>query len=169
MRRLIYLLGAALAAGTFAAPAALADDPPATPFPGKTADAFIYVDTVNGSRPKGAAPRPIGCTQINYFKRGEQLVFRVWGTETATGDPLSTANVKYAYVKVPGLPNMKLNWGPHGAASNRVWFWTAAWDIPADYSLGTVAYRVVFKTESNKFGVFKQTGLPTTAQLTITP
>ena len=28
-------------------------------------------------------------------------MFRVWGSEAATGDVLSTENVKYAYVKVP--------------------------------------------------------------------
>lgn len=169
MRRLYLLLGLALVAGALAAPPALAEDPPAAPFPGQTADAFLYVDTVNGTRPKGAAPRPLGCTQTNYFKRGEQVVFRIWGTEAKTGEALTTANVKYAYVKVPGVANLKLNWGPHGAASNRVWFWTAAWDVPTDYALGTVAFRAVFKTESNKFGIFKQSGLPTTSQLTITP
>ena len=97
---------------------------------------FLYVDTVNGTRPAGAKPRPLGCTQTNYFARGEQVVFRVWGSEAATGDILSTENVKYAYVKIPGQPNMKLNWGAHGTAPNRVWFWTAAWIIPKDYPLG---------------------------------
>lgn len=169
MRRLYFLLGFALVAGALVAPPALAEDPPTNPFPGKTADAFLYVDTVNGTRPKGAPLRLLGCTQTNYFKRGEQVVFRIWGTEAKTGETLSTASVKYAYVKLPGLPNAKLNWGPHGTASNRVWFWTAAWDVSADYPLGTVAFRVVFKTESNKFGIFQQSGLPTASQLTITP
>lgn len=170
MKRLFYALGFALVASALATPSVLAAGPPATnPFPGTKADAFLYVDTVNGTRPKGAAPRPIGCTQTNYFKRGEQLVFRVWGVEAGTGEVLSTENVKYAYVKVPGQPNLKLNWGAHGAVGNKVLFWTAAWDIPADYALGTVAFRVVIKTESNKFGTFQQSGLPTASQLTITP
>lgn len=167
MRRVMYLLGAALVAGALTAPA-LAQEP-AKPFPGNTADAFLYVDTVNGSRPKGAKPRPIGCTQISYWKRGEQLVFRVWGVEASTGEVLSTTNVKYAYVKIPGSPNLKLSWGPHGAASNRVWFWTAAFDIPADYPLGVLAYRVVFKTESGKFGIYDESALPESSRLTINP
>ncbi|OFW70925.1 MAG: hypothetical protein A2Y55_11335 [Actinobacteria bacterium RBG_16_68_12] len=116
---------------------------------------FLYVDTVNGTRPApGTPPRPIGCTQSNTFKRGEQVVFRIWGSEAVTGDILSTANVKYAYVKLPGATNMKLNWGAHGASTNRVWFWTAAWIVPADYPLGNVAARIVFKTEENKFGLY---------------
>ena len=166
MKRIAYLLGAALAAGLVAAPA-LAQEP--APFPGKQKDVFLYVDTVNGTRPKGTKPRTIGCTQTSYFKRGEQMVFRIWGTETETGDTLSTENVTYAYVSIPGQPNLRLNWGPHGAASNRVWFWTAAFDVPADYPLGVMAFRVVFKTESNKFGIYEQSALPEGSRLTINP
>ena len=117
-------------------------------------DVFLYVDSVNGTRPSGAKPRPVGCTQTTTFKRGEQLVFRIWGNETPTGSILSTENVKYAYVKIPGQPFARLNWGAHGTAPNRVWFWTAAWNITQDFPLGTVTFRVVFKTESNKFGMY---------------
>jgi hypothetical protein len=149
MRRLILLLGLAAAVSALAAPA-FARQSADTP----KLDVFLYVDTVNGTRPPAAAPRPVGCTQTNVFKRGEQLVFRVWGTESATGDVLSTENVKYAYVKIPGQANAKLNWGAHGATSNRVWFWTAPWNIPADYPLGSATFRIVFKTESDKFGTY---------------
>ena len=117
-------------------------------------EVFLYADTVNGTRPAGAKPRPVGCTQTNTFKRGEQLVFRIWGSEASTGSILSTENVKYAYVKIPGQPFAGLNWGAHGATTNRVWFWTAAWNIPADFPLGTTTFRIVFKTEANKFGIY---------------
>ena len=115
---------------------------------------FLYVDTVNGTRPVGAKPRAIGCTQTNYFQRGEQVVFRIWGTEASTGAVLSTENVKYAYIKIPGQANMRLNWGAHGAATNRVWFWTTPWIVPKNYPLGAVTVRIVFKTEANKFGFY---------------
>ena len=149
MRRLVLMLGAALAMSAVAAPVLRAD----TSTPPKL-DVFLYVDTVNGTRPVGAKPRPIGCTQSNVFTRGEQAVFRTWGSEVATGDILSTENVRYAYVKIPGQPNLKLNWGAHGAIGAKVWFWTAAWNIPADYPLGTITARIVFKTESSKFGLY---------------
>lgn len=147
MRRMLLMLGAVVVLSAVAAPA-LAQG---TADPQKY-DVFLYVDTVNGTRPSGAKPRPVGCTQSNYFARGEQVVFRAWGSEAATGDVLSTENVKYAYVKIPGQPNLKLNWGAHGATSNRVWFWTAAWIVPKGYPLGTTATQIVFKTEANKFG-----------------
>lgn len=145
MRRVLLVLGAAVVVGAMAVPA-LAQVP--------TVNVFLYVDTVNGTRPVGAKPRPIGCTQTSVFKRGEQVVFRIWGTEAETGSVLSTENVKYAYVKIAGQPNLKLNWGPHGPQTNRVWFWTAPWIVPADYPLGSLSARIVFKTEENKFGLY---------------
>lgn len=195
MRRLVYLLGAALTAGALAAPVAAqapADDrapvgdqapvaaqepaqeaaqEPAQdkPFPGNQADVFLYVDTVNSPRPPANKPRPKACTQLSAFKRGERIVFRVWGVESGTGDVLTTENVKYAYVKIPGQPNVKLNFGPHGSGTGRSTFWTAGWSVPLDYPLGVLAYRIVFKTESGKFGIFTQDGLPQESLLTILP
>ena len=146
MRRLLLLLGVVAALGAVAAPA-FAQVP-------EKLNVFLYVDTVAGTRPVGVKPRAIGCSQSNTWKRGEQVVFRAWGSEAETGAILSSENVKYAYVKIPGQPNLKLNWGSHGAATNKVWFWSNAWIIPADYPLGALTARIVFKTESNTFGFY---------------
>ena len=159
MRRLFLIFGVVAVLGAMAAPA-LAQAP-------ERLNVFLYVDTVNGSRPApGTKPRPVGCTQWTNWKRGEQIVFRIWGSEADTGAILNTENVKYAYVSVPGQPNLKLNWGAHGAATNRVWFWTAAWVVPADYPLGSLKARIVFKTEENKFGIYDydMTIIPTAAK-----
>ena len=146
MRRILVLLGMVVVVGAVAVPA-LAQVP--------KLNMFLYVDTVNGTRPApGTAPRPVGCSHTNTFKRGEQVVYRVWGSLAETGEILSSENVKYAYVKTPGLPNLKLNWGGHGAATNRVWFWANAYLVPADYPLGNVTARIVFKTEDGKFGLY---------------
>lgn len=130
--------------------------PPAAAGADKTAaaskfDATIYVDAVNGTRPTGAAPRPIGCTQTNVFKRGEQLVVRSWGVDMADGAILSTDNVAKAFFSVPGVsPDIVLNWGAHGTADNRVFFWANAWNIPADYPLGDTVVKVTYTLESGK-------------------
>lgn len=159
MRRLLVAIGAVAVLGAMAMPA-LAQAPDKIPV-------FLYVDTVNGTRPApGTPPRPVGCTQTNNFKRGEQVVFRIWGSVADTGAILNTEIVKYAYVTLPGVPNLKLNWGPHGAQSNRVWFWTVPWIVPADYPLGSVRARIVFKTDENKFGLydFDMNIIPTAAK-----
>jgi hypothetical protein len=127
---------------------------PAAPA-GGTLDAALYVDSVNGTRPAAAAPRPVGCTQTNVFKRGEQFVLRTWGSDLETGNILSTENVDTATFTVPGVAApITLNWGAHGATSNRVWFWTNAWNIPTDFPLGDVTIRVTFTLDSGKVAAY---------------
>jgi hypothetical protein len=113
-------------------------------------DATLYVDAVNGTRPTGAAPRPIGCTQTNVFKRGEQLVVRSWGVDMAGGAILSTDNVKEAHFAMPGQPDVVLNWSAHGTPDNRVFFWANAWNIPTDYPLGDITLKITYTLESGK-------------------
>ena len=132
-------------------PAVLTPGPSTTAGAIASADVSLYVDTVNGTRPAGAAPRPIGCTQTNVFKRGEQLVVRAWGADLSTGDILSTENISSATASVTGQPDLTLNWGAHGGAS-KVYYWTSAWNIPTDYPLGQVDIHVVYKTDSGKTG-----------------
>ena len=121
-----------------------------TPVSG-TVDVSLYVDTVNGTRPPAAAPRPIGCTQTNTFKRGEQLVVRAWGADMTTGDVLSSDNVATATASITGQPDLTLTWGAHGGTS-KVYYWTAPWNIPSDYPLGQISIHVVYKTEAGKTG-----------------
>ena len=152
MKRLLLVTGLAIAATVILVPSlAQAADPP------KKLDVMLYVDMVNGSaRAPGTPARPRGsCTQTNVFTRGEQQVVRVWGTVAGSGDILASDNVKYAYASFPGIANLKLNWGAHGATSNRVWFWTAAWLIPADYPLGEATAKIVFKTEEDTLGSYE--------------
>lgn len=158
-----------LATGTPAAPAAAQSPAVDKPFPGVVGDVFLYVDVVNSPRPKAAAPRPKSCTQLSTVKRGERPVIRVYGVETETGEALTPENVKYAYLKIPGLANVKLNWGPHGSGTARSYFWTAGWDVAVDYPLGVLPFKVVFKTESGKFGIYTQEGLPAEYRLTVLP
>jgi hypothetical protein len=102
----------------------------------------IYVDSVNGTTPaSGVAKRLIGCTQTNVFKRGEQLVLRSWAVDMTSGDVLSSANVDTAVATLPGT-------------TNRVWFWSSPWIIPADYPIGDTTVNVSYKTDDGKVGIY---------------
>jgi hypothetical protein len=115
-------------------------------------DLVINADTVNGTRPNGAAPRPVGCTQSNVFKRGEQLVVRAWGYENATGALLTNENVTDAHFSLSGVPDTKLNWGAHGTAPNRVFFWANAVIIPTTFPLGDTTVKISYTATSGKKG-----------------
>ncbi len=125
---------------------------PAAPTVTEAKDLVINADTVNGTRPNGAAPRPVGCTQSNVFKRGEQLVVRAWGYENATGTLLSNDNVTDAHFALSGVSDVKLNWGAHGTAPNRVFFWANAVIVPTTYPLGDVTVKIAYTTTSGKKG-----------------
>jgi hypothetical protein len=110
--------------------------------PTGTVSTVIYADSVNGTRPAGTTPRPIGCTQTNVFKRGEQFVLRTYGFDLKDRAVLSIDNVSEAHFSVPGQPNVTLNWGSHGPL--KVFFWANAWQIPKDYAIGTTTVRITF-------------------------
>ena len=114
----------------------------------------LYVDTVNGTQPVGAPKRPVGCTQTNVYKRGEQVVLRIWGFDLAAGTVLSTDNIDTATYSIPGQATAPVTYGAHGAVGNKVFFWSAPWIVPPTFPLGDVTIHVAFKTDSGKTGTF---------------
>jgi len=138
-----------------AAPPALFSPAPTGPVglePGSN-NLSLYVDTVNGTHPAAAAPRPKGCSQTNVYKHGEQVVFRGWGMDLKSGEVLTTDNVKDAHVVIPGQPSLPLNYGSHGVVS----FWSAPWNLPTDYPLGDATAKVVFTTLAGQTATFDYT------------
>jgi hypothetical protein len=115
-------------------------------------NASLYVDTVNGSGPVGIAKRPVGCSLTNVYKRGEQVVVRVWGADDA-GNVLSNDNVNTAHFSVAGVPDTTLNYGAHGT----LYFWANAFVIPATYPLGTTTIHVVFNLLNGKTASYDYT------------
>jgi hypothetical protein len=111
-------------------------------------DVALFVDAVNAFPPQ----RPVGCTQTNVFKIGEKIVMRAYGYDLFDGSVLSMANVTDAHFSIPGAPDTLLNWGAHGATGAKVYYWTGAWAIPADYPLGDVSVHVSYTTAEGKTG-----------------
>jgi len=127
----------------------------ATTAAGDKAQVALYVDSVNGTSPVGAAKRPIGCAQTNVFKRGEQVVLRIWGFDLKSGTTLSTDNVDTATATIPGVAApLALNYGTHGATSNKVYFWSVPWIVPAGYPLGDATVHIALKTDAGPTGTF---------------
>lgn len=155
MKRFAVLLGSAIAALAFALPALAADAPaPVGPYSTQKVDLMLYVDTITSTR--GDIVQKRGCAIQSNFTRGNRAVWRMWIVDTATGKPLTDQEIKYAYVKVPGSPNLAFNYGKHGKLDISPWFWSAVFAVPTDYPLGTVAFKVVVKTKDNRFGTFTQ-------------
>lgn len=114
----------------------------------------LYMDTVNGTQPVGAPKRAVGCSQTNVYKRGEQVVVRVWGFDLSSGTTLSPDNVDTATYTIPGQPTAPVTYGAHGAVGAKVFFWSAPWIVTPTFPLGDVTIHVAFKTVSGKTGTF---------------
>src|SRR5579884_3682992 len=137
-RRLIVIgltgfVALATATGVFAA-RSLATAPPIQGSPLKV---VLSADTVTG----GGNPAPAStCAQTNFFKRGQLVVFRVWGVNVAAGGTAITdADVKYARVKIPGIKAIPLQYAaepPNSAHQHS--YWHAVWIPGKKYPLGVV-------------------------------
>lgn len=182
MKRIIVtsVLGGALAIGLLSGPhtrvaaqaVGTATPTPAPPVQGAKKSVFMTVDTVQGT---GGSPAPaVGCSQTNLFRRGQQVVFRMWGINAKLGGvALTKKNVTSVQITIPGLAApIAMNYGSHGTVS----FWAAPWKIDLTYPLGVVDFSVVVKTKANKklhvksiTSTFTQQGLATPSRLTVTP
>ena len=148
MKTLTLAFAAAVIAGVVA-PSVGAQQP----YPANKLDIAVYSDTVSSSRGDVRLARV--CTQTNTFPRKARVVFRAWAVDTKTGKAMGNDEIRYAYVRIPGQPNLKLTFGSHGAVGNKVWFWSAGVDVPVDYPLGDVTLKVVFTLDNGKTAVAK--------------
>jgi hypothetical protein len=162
MKKLTFL-ATGFAALVLSAAATAADAPklpygqsvpgPTNPWPAKNVKVAFFVETVTASKNESVwgAWANTACTRTNFFPRKERIVWHITAVDTKTGDVIEAEDVKYAYLKIPGLPNLKLKYGPHGRdPATAPWNWYYGWDVPPDYPLGLVDYQIVVKTKSMK-------------------
>jgi hypothetical protein len=126
---------------------------PTNPWPGKNVKVAFFVETVTASKNESVwgAWANTACTRTNFFPRRERIVWHITMVEVKTGKVIEAADVKYAYLKIPGLSNLKLKYGPHGRDPLQApWNWYYGWDVPPDYPLGLVDYQIVVKTKLMK-------------------
>jgi hypothetical protein len=179
--RMSIAIMATLAVAAFGASGALAEDEqpqPApiptpegeqNPWPAKEADIFFYVETLTASPNESVFGKnaPTGCTQTNFFARGERIVWHIAAINAKTGKIITNKQVKYAYLKIPGMKNLGITFTPHGRDPvTAPWTWTGRWDVPPTYPLGIVKYELVMKLKGwKKNKVAKWTQVPLAPEL----
>lgn len=160
MRRAMIIAATVVATATIAVTSVVwAQTPGETPFPSpKVEQLFVSAETVT------APGHSLGAGALNNrFARGETVVFKVFSGQNKTGRAVTDKDVKYAYIAVPGRPNLKL---AYSAADGR-FPWTASWTIPSDFPTGSVDFTVRFRTRANEYGSFVQIPVAS-ALLTVT-
>ena len=161
MRRKLTVLVAGIAAVAAVTTTALAVVPGETPFPSPTVvTLFVTTNTVTG--PSSALGDGV---MASSYPRGNTVVFKVFAADAKSGKVLTAGDVKYAYIKIPNQPNVKLTYtaptirnGPN---------FTGTWVIPTTYPAGLVDFVTRFQSTTKKYGNFVQIPVAT-SQLTVT-
>ena len=139
----------------------LAAVPGETPFPSQTIES-VFVSTRTVTAPSSSLGPGV---LTNFYPQGSTVVFQVFAGATKTGKILTSADVKYAYVKLPDGTKIKLSYKEPVNTTDPAW--SGTWTIPANYSPKLVEFVVRFRTKEKQYGNFVQ--LPvSTSQLTVT-
>jgi hypothetical protein len=157
MKRKLVVLVAGIAAVTAVTATALAVTPGETPFPSPTiVSLFVTANTYTSAAPNVMTSR---------FPVGSTVTFNVFAADAKTKQVLTGDDVKYAYIKIPGQPNVKLTYVAPTVRNGTNF--TGTWTIPASQPTGIVQFVTRFQSKDKKFGNFVQ--LPVeTSQLTVT-
>ena len=145
MKKLIMILGAAVAAFATVTASAMAADPE-VPFPAaQVQQVFIATQTV---LPDG--------TISNYYAPGSTVVFRAYAVDPKTKSIVAPTMVKYFYVAIPNQSPLKFKYDPVAPGASKGLPWTATWNVPATYPEGTVAFKTLVKLNTKRKGQFVQ-------------
>jgi hypothetical protein len=161
MRRKLCVLVAGVAAVAAVTTTALAVTPGETPFPSPTiVSLFVTTNTFTG--PGNVLGEGV---MTSRYQVGSTVVFKVFAADAKTKAVLTAGDVTYAYIKIPGQPNVKLSYVAPTQRNGANF--TGAWAIPSTFATGAVNYTTRFQSKGKKYGNFVQ--LPVeTSLLTVT-
>jgi len=114
---------------------------------------IFYVDTTTA----GAGESPynvdanLSCFVTKAFARGMHIVWRMIAFDN-TGTEIQGDTAESMVLKVPGGEEKNFRYGRHGTT----WFWTATWDVPLDFPLGTLDWSVEAVTKSGLKGTYTE-------------
>ena len=160
MRRKFAVLVAGMVAIAAVTATALAVTPGETPFPSPTiVSLFVTTNTFTGA--ENAAGEGI---MTSRFQAGSTVVFKVFAADAKTKAVLTADDIKYAYIKIPNQPNVKLSYVAPTVRNGTNF--TGKWTVPTTYPLGLVNFTTRFQAKGAKYGNFVQVPVET-SQLTI--
>jgi len=97
---------------------------------------------------------------VDWREGNDKWAKKAEGSKELFAKIIGAKDIKYAYLKIPGVHNIGVTMVPHGRdPTTAPWTWTARWDIPLDYPLGLVPFQLVMKLKGwpgNKVATFTQ-------------
>lgn len=134
--------------------------PTPTPWPANPATArpiVFNVDTATASPSSLNVAATASCIRLGNFKRGLKILWRAQVFDATTGKEITAADVDTFNLILPdGTTKIKMKYGPHGTAPDRLYFWTTSWDVPMDYPVGPFKYRLDLATANGKQATYQE-------------
>jgi len=118
----------------------------------------FYVETLATSSVSkyGMASYP-ACVPNSQFKRGTKLVWRFEVIDTSTGKRVTDQDGSKTEILLPNGEKVTPRYSKRGGIGP--WMWGAGWDIPPDYPLGTLDYKIIVTSKDGRAGTFDQNKL----------
>ena len=115
---------------------------------------FFYVETLtaNGPNKYGFAPTQ-PCIQSGVFKRGQKMVVRFEILDTKSGKRVTDKDGAAIKLVLPTGEEVPGRWAIRGAGAalpDSAWMWDTSWDIPPDFPLGSLDYRITIATKDGR-------------------
>ncbi len=118
----------------------------------------FYVETL-ATTTAGASgwTSTVSCTPDSVFKRGMKLVWRFEIFDMSTGKRITDKDGATVKINLPGAdaPTPRFTQRGGGHVPDAPWMWSAGWEIPADYPLGSLDYSITVTTKDGRSFTWK--------------
>lgn len=94
------------------------------------------------------------CVLQSRFPRNSEIVWRARVFDVA-GQELDDTQLDSVEVQLADGQTFDMRYGPHPSDDPTDFFWTAAFDVPADYPTGTLDYEIVATTPDGTTGTYR--------------
>jgi hypothetical protein len=150
-----------LPAGTTPPPAPARETPPPSTYT-KAGDFYVYVETLaTTTTSKYEIASNISCTPSGAFARGQRIVFRYDIVDLSTGIRLNDKDGSVVKVVLPNGDESTGRFGQRGGGSvpGAPFMFSSNWDIPLDYPLGGIDYKIVITAKDGRTMTWKPPAL----------
>ena len=119
---------------------------------------FFYVETLTSTGPSKYGLTPTQpCIQSGVFKRGMRMVVRFEILDTKTGKRVTDRDDATIKLVLPHGEEIPGRWTIRGSAAampDSAWMWDTTWDIPPDYPIGSLDYRITITAKDGRTATF---------------
>lgn len=150
-----------LPAGAVAPTAAPKETPPPSTYT-KAGEFYVYVETLaTTTTSKYEIAANISCTPSGAFARGQRIVWRYDIVDLSTGIRLNDKDGSVVKIVLPNGDESTGRFGQRagGSVPGAPFMFSSNWDIPLDYPLGGIDYKIVITTKDGRTMTWKPPAL----------